>query len=114
MSQKYIYSFPIPSDKVMEWLNFINEIKTFRINEFSELHKKIGVLKECWFLEKKDNDYKVLIYTEAIDESFIENFRNDTSSFSFWFRQKVKSIQDVNLQAEIYLPKMILDWETDD
>lgn len=108
--KKFAYSFPILTGKTEEWLNFAKEVNTTRKQEFTEMHKRIGVVKESWYLQKTKFGYDVIIYTEAKDEKFMENFKNDNSEFSQWFRNKVAKLQDVNLNIKTVMPKLVLDW----
>ncbi|MCD8411315.1 hypothetical protein J2Q11_00590 [Tenacibaculum finnmarkense genomovar finnmarkense] len=108
--KKFAYSFPILTDKIEEWLNFAKEVNTTRKLEFTEMHERIGVTKESWYLQKTTVGYDVVIYTEAKDEHFMKNFKNDNSEFSEWFRCKVANIQDINLNTKVTMPKLILDW----
>lgn len=108
--KKYAYSFPILKDKVNLWLDFVNEINTTRNKDFSEMHNRIGVTKESWYLQETEKGYDVIIYTEAEDEHFMKNFKNDNSEFSAWFREKVSACQGINLNTKITMPDIVLDW----
>lgn len=108
--KKFAYSFPILKGKIEEWLKFAKEVNTNRKIEFSEMHARIGVTKESWYLQKTSIGYDVVIYTEAKDENFTDKFKKDDSEFSKWFRSEVLKLQDINLNTEIVLPKVVLDW----
>lgn len=108
--KKFAYSFPILSNKVDQWLEFAKEVNTTRKREFTEMHARIGVTKESWYLQKTTAGYEVLVYTEAKDENFIQKFKNDTSAFSEWFREKVVQYQDINLDSTFSMPQLVLDW----
>lgn len=109
--KKFAYSFPILEDKVDEWLNFAKEINTTRKEEFTQMHKRIGVKKESWFLQKSSEGYSVVVYTEAENEDFMENFKKDRSAFSDWFRKQVSELQDIDLDYNTEMPVKVLDWE---
>ncbi|MFL1895112.1 hypothetical protein ACJRPK_05375 [Aquimarina sp. 2-A2] len=108
--KKFAYSFPILNEKLDEWLAFAKEVNTSRNSEFTEMHARIGVTKESWYLQKTSTGHDVVIYTEAKDESFVKNFKNDKSAFSNWFRNEVARIQDIDLNAQSVIPELILDW----
>ncbi len=108
--KKYAYSYPILKENLDEWLGFVKEVNTNRNKEFTEMHARIGVTKESWYLQKTTNGYEVVVYTEAIDEKFAENFKNDKTEFSNWFRRKVSKIQDIDLNSQPEMPKIVLDW----
>lgn len=108
--KKLAYSFPILNEKLGEWLDFAKKVNTSRNSEFTEMHARIGVTKESWYLQKTSIGHDVVIYTEAKDENFIENFKNDTSPFSNWFRNEVARLQDIDLNAQSVPPELILDW----
>ena len=108
--KKFAYSFPILSDKINKWLVFVEKVNTSRNKEFTEMHARIGVTKESWYLQKTNTGYDVVVYTEAKDEHFMENFKNDRSEFSDWFRSEVEEIQDIDLNSQAVLPKLVLDW----
>lgn len=109
--KKFAYSFPILEDKIDQWLNFANEVNTTRKEEFSKMHKRIGVKKESWFLQNSTEGYSVLVYTEADNEEFMANFKKDQSEFSDWFRKKVSELQNVDLDHKTEMPVKVLDWE---
>lgn len=109
--KKFAYSFPILEDKVDRWLNFVKEVNTTRKKEFTKMHKRIGVKKESWFLQSSNNGYSVLVYTEAENEKFMENFKKDKSNFSEWFRKEVSDLQNINLDYQTKMPVKVLDWE---
>ena len=108
--KKFAYTFPILTEKTEEWLNFVKEMNTTRKLEFTAMHARIGVTKESWYLQKTEFGHDVVIYTEAKDEKFMENFKNDNSEFSQWFRCEVVKLQDINLNTKIVMPKLVLDW----
>ncbi|SHI76751.1 hypothetical protein SAMN04488096_104168 [Mesonia phycicola] len=109
--KKFAYSFPILKDKVEKWLNFAKEVNTTRKHEFTAMHARIGVTKESWYLQETTKGYDVVVYTEAKDENFMLNFKNDDSNFSKWFRNEVAQLQDINLNTRTKMPKLVLDWE---
>lgn len=108
--KKFAYSFPILKEKIDEWLAFAKEVNTTRKPEFTAMHARIGVTKESWYLQETDAGYDVVIYTEANDENFMKNFEKDISEFSEWFRNKVTTLQDINLNTKVTMPKLVLDW----
>ncbi len=108
--KKFAYSFPILKGKIEEWLKFAKEVNTTRKIEFSEMHARIGVTKESWYLQETSAGYDVIIYTEAKDENFTENFVKDNSGFSKWFRSEVARLQGVNLNTKAVMPRIVLDW----
>ncbi len=108
--KKFAYSFPISKEKKDEWLSFVKKINTIKKKEFTEMHSRIGVTKESWYLQKTELNYEVIIYTEAKDENFMENFKNDNSEFSNWFRNEVLKLQDINLNYKVKMPTLVLDW----
>jgi hypothetical protein len=70
------------------------------------MHGRIGVKKESWYLQETQNGFYVVVYTEATNE----NFKNDNSEFSKWFRGEVTQLQGINLDTEVKMPKLVLDW----
>lgn len=108
--KKFAYSFPILEEKLDEWFVFVKDINTKRSIEFTEMHARIGVTKESWYLQKTSVGYDVVVYTEARDESFMKKFKNDKSEFSNWFRGEVARIQDIDLNSQSVMPEMVLDW----
>ena len=108
--KKYAYSYPILKGKIDEWLIFVKEVNTNRNKEFTEMHARIGVTKESWYLQKTTKGYEVVVYTEARDEKFVEKFKKDNTEFSNWFRSEVSKIQDIDLNSHPEMPKMVLDW----
>jgi hypothetical protein len=109
--KKFAYNFPIHPEKIEDWLEFVNEINTSRNEEFSEMHARIGVTRESWYLKKGKDTTEVIVYTEAENENFLVNFKNDDSEFSNWFRQKVSELQPVNLDESTEMPQLVLDWK---
>jgi len=109
--KKFAYSFPIPIGKVNEWLAFAEEVNTTKNKEFTEMHARVGVTKESWYLQKTRAGYDVVIYTEAKSEKIVENFKNDHTEFSNWFRNQVSKIQGIELNEIIEMPKLVLDWK---
>lgn len=110
MEFKYVYSFPLAKGKVKEWLKFVNEVNTIRNSEFTKMHARIGVTKESWYLKENENDFEVMVYTEANNQNFSEKFQNDKSDFSDWFKSEVAKIQNYDLNEGIKMPKLVLDW----
>lgn len=110
--EKFVYAFPILTEKVEEWLQFVKEINTTRKKDFSEMHARIGVFKENWYLQKKHEDFQVIVYTEAHDEQFLRRFKEDQSEFSNWFREKVSELQSIDLDSETTMPEMVLNWSS--
>lgn len=108
--KKFAYSFPILKEKIKEWREFAKEVNTIRKLEFTEMHARIGVTKESWYLQETKVGYDVIIYTEAKNENFMEKFKEDNSEFSEWFRSEVAKLQDVNLNTKLEMPKIVLDW----
>ncbi|WP_024772747.1 hypothetical protein [Aquimarina macrocephali] len=108
--KKYVYSFPILKERIDEWLAFVETVNTSRNNEFTEMHNRIGVTKESWYLQKTSTGYDVVVYTESRDENFMVNFKNDKTEFSDWFRREVAKIQNIDLDTESVLPELVLDW----
>ncbi|WP_417885848.1 hypothetical protein [Zunongwangia sp.] len=108
--KKFAYSLAIRADKVEDWLSFVDEVNNNRNKEFSEMHARIGVLKESWYLQQKEENFEVVVYTEAEDENFMMNFKNDDSEFSNWFRESVAACQPINLDSETTMPRLVLDW----
>lgn len=108
--KKFAYSFPILKEKIEEWREFANEVNTVRKLEFTEMHVRIGVTKESWYLQETKVGYDVIIYTEAKNENFMEKFKEDNSEFSEWFRSEVAKPQDVNLNTKLEMPEIVLDW----
>lgn len=108
--KKYAYSFPILKEKIDEWLIFVKEVNTNKNKEFTEMHARIGVTKESWYLQKSTNGYEVVVYTEARDEKFVEKFKNDKTEFSDWFRSEVAKIQNIDLNSQSEMPEIVLDW----
>ncbi|MEH6537232.1 MAG: hypothetical protein V7719_12615 [Psychroserpens sp.] len=107
---KYVYGFPLEKENVQKWLKFAEEVNTTRNKEFTKMHARIGVTKESWYLKQHNDDFEVLVYTEASDDNFSENFQNDKSDFSDWFKREVGRIQNYNLNEGIKMPKLVLDW----
>ena len=110
--KKFAYSYPILNEKLNEWFSFVEEVNTNRNREFSEMHARIGVTKESWYLQKTSAGYEVVVYTEAIDENFVEKFKNDNTEFSNWFRSKVEKTQSIDLNAHSEMPEIVLDWSS--
>tara|TARA_R110002051_G_scaffold92242_5_gene161967 strand:+ start:14258 stop:14602 length:345 start_codon:yes stop_codon:yes gene_type:complete len=110
MKFKYVYSFPLSKDMVQEWLKFAEEVNTIKNSEFTKMHKRIGVTKESWYLKENENDFEVMVYTEANNQDFTEKFQNDKSEFSDWFKSEVTRIQNYNLNEGVKMPKLVLDW----
>jgi len=108
--KKYVYSYPILKENIEEWLHFVKEVNTNRNLEFTEMHARIGVTKESWYLKQTNDVYEVLVYTEAKDENFVEKFKNDDTAFSDWFKGEVIRIQEIDLNANTEMPKLVLDW----
>ena len=108
--KKYAYSFPIPEEKIKRWLTFVEEVNTNRNKEFTEMHARIGVTKESWYLQKTRVGYEVVVYTEAKDEKFVDNLKNDKTEFSNWFRNEVSKIQNIDINTQFKLPELVLDW----
>lgn len=111
MMYKYVYSFPLEKEKVQEWLQFAEEVKTTRNDEFTKMHARIGVTKESWYLKENELNCEVMVYTEANNQNFGEKFQNDNSDFSDWFKSEVSRIQNYNLNEDIPMPKLVLDWK---
>jgi len=107
---KYAYSYPILKEKIDEWLAFVKEVNTNKNIEFTEMHARIGVTKESWYLQKTNIGYEVVVYTEARDANFVENFKNDNTEFSNWFKNEVVRIQNIDLNYQSEMPKIVLDW----
>jgi len=108
--KKYAYSYPILKEKIDEWLAFVKEVNTNRNAEFTEMHARIGVTKESWYLQKTNVGYEVVVYTEAKDANFVKNFKNDNTEFSNWFKNEVVRIQNIDLDYQGEMPKIVLDW----
>ena len=108
--KKFAYSYPILKEKINEWLVFVKEVNTNRNIEFTEMHARIGVTKESWYLQKTSVGHEVVVYTEARDEKFVEKFKNDKSEFSNWFRNEIAKNQDIGLNSQPEMPKIVLDW----
>jgi len=108
--KKYAYSYPILKGKIDEWLAFVKEVNTNRNIEFTEMHARIGVTKESWYLQKTNVGYEVIVYTEARDEKFVEKFKKDNTEFSNWFRSEVARTQNIDLNSKVEIPKIVLDW----
>jgi hypothetical protein len=108
--KKYAYSYPILKEKIDEWLAFVKEVNTNRNIEFTEMHARIGVTKESWYLQKTNVGYEVIVYTEARDEKFVEKFKKDNTEFSNWFRSEVARTQNIDLNSKVEMPKIVLDW----
>jgi len=108
--KKFAYSYPILKEKIGDWLAFVKEVNTNRNLEFTEMHARIGVTKESWYLQKTNAGFEVVVYTEARDEKIAEKFKNDNTEFSNWFRSEVARIQDIDLNSQSELPKIVLDW----
>jgi len=104
--KKYAYSYTIIKEKIDEWLVFVKEVNTNRNRAFTEMHARIGVTKESWYLQKTSVGYEVLVYTEARDEKF----KNENTEFSNWFRSEVIRIQNIDLNSNTEMPKIVLDW----
>lgn len=108
--KKCAYSYPILKEKIDEWLVFVKDVNTNRNIEFTEMHARIGVTKESWYLQKTNTGYEVVVYTEAKDEKFVKNFKNDKTEFSNWFRNKIAKTQDIDLNSQFEMPEIVLDW----
>ncbi len=108
--KKFAYSFPIPKEKIDEWLKFAEEVNTTRRMEFTKMHARIGVTKESWYVQERESGYDLLVYTEAKDEHFMRNFEKDHSEFSEWLRNKVAQLQNIDLNTKVVMPKIVLDW----
>jgi hypothetical protein len=108
--KKFAYSYPILKEKINEWLVFVKEVKIDRSLDFTEMHARIGVTKESWYLQKTNLGYEVIVYTEATYENFVEKFKKDNTEFSNWFKSEVARIQQIDLNSQAEMPKLVLDW----
>ncbi|MGG6231669.1 hypothetical protein [Tenacibaculum sp. SDUM215027] len=108
--KKYMYSFPILKEKIDEWKSFAQKVNGEKNEEFTKMHKRIGVTKELWFLKEKKDSYEVLVYTEAVNDNFMELFKEDTSEFSEWFKANVEKTQKIDLTESFKMPELVLDW----
>lgn len=107
----FAYSYPILTEKLNEWLVFVKEVNINRRQEFTEMHVRIGVTKESWYLQKTARGYEVVVYTEVTDETFVEKFKKDGTDFSNWFRSEIVKNQGIDINSQPELPEMVLDWE---
>ncbi|MCP4177283.1 MAG: hypothetical protein GY756_05915 [bacterium] len=111
--KEFVSTFTILPGKTDAWLDFAHECSTRWKNGLNKLHKKIGIIKENWYLQRSSNGDKVVIYTIAVDETFMEKFQTVDSEFIRWFRKKVKETSGSDLSGTVNIPELILKWEAE-
>jgi len=104
-------AFPIPAGKTEQWKKFIGELAGARKAEFAASRRSLGV-RERTFLQHTPQGDLVLVTLEGDHpETAFAEFAKRTDPFTVWFKQHVREIHGMDLNAPPPgpMPQQVID-----
>ena len=104
-------AFPIPAGKTEQWQKFISELTGARKAEFAQSRRSLGV-RERTFLQHTPQGDLVLVTLEGDrPETAFAEFAKRADPFAMWFKQQVKEIHGMDLNAPPPgpMPQQVID-----
>jgi hypothetical protein len=106
-------AFPVLPGKTEQARAFAKELMGTRRREFDESQARVGATRETWSLQSTPDGDFVLVWFEAPDiEKVFATLGESTDPFDVWFRQQVKEINGVDMEAPPTdaPPEVLVDW----
>src|SRR5262245_47357542 len=92
-------AFPIPPGRTEQWKKSISQLKGARKAEFATSRRSLGV-RERTFLQHTPQGDLVLVTLEGDHpETAFAEFAKRTDPFTEWFKQQVREIHGMDLNA---------------
>jgi hypothetical protein len=107
--------FPILPGKLEAERAFAEETMGARRADFEEFQKRRGVTRETWSVQPTPdgNAFAVIWFESPDSEQAIAEVARDPSEFGVWFRERVKELSGIELDAAQPLPgapELLVDW----
>jgi uncharacterized protein DUF6176 len=96
--EQVCFALPVIQDKSHDARAFFNELEGGRRNEYDASERRIGITKECWFLQHTPDGDIVIGYMESNDFArALKMFAESRDEFDLWFKRRMAEITGVDL-----------------
>ena len=110
------YSVPILPGKTEEWKRFCRELLESRRNEYEASRRRIGIKRECAYLQQTPLGDMAVIYIEADGIARVnQSLATSDDPFDKWFRGRVLDIHGIDLTQPLpgQRPEIVFEWDAD-
>ena len=96
--QQVCFALPVIAGKTDSACDFMAQLEGGRRAEFDRSERRIGIVKECWFLQHLAQGDVLIGYIESEDfAQSLRLFAESRAEFDVWFKQRMAELTGVDL-----------------
>ncbi len=107
--------FPILPGKTEDARAFQRELDTERKADYDHSERRIGIIKEYWFIASVPGGDQLVAYTESEDfNRTLSMFVQSQDEFDQWFKRRLAEVTEVDLNnppPDMQLPELVSSYE---
>ncbi len=90
------FALPLLPGKTADARAFMEELEGGRKADYAASEKRIGIVKESWYLQQTTDGDLFVAYMESPDfAKALESFRQSSDDFDQWFKQRMADVTGV-------------------
>jgi len=88
-----------------------DECSSERRAEFDDFHRRVGLERERWYLQRTPDGELLVLYLEGDPPAALGKLASSEHPFDVWFRDRVREVHGVDLAQPLPTPppELILD-----
>jgi hypothetical protein len=104
-------ALPILPDKTDAAHDFMRELEGERNSEYDRSERRIGIIKEAWFLAALPSGDQLIAYMESEDFTrALQMFVESRDDFDLWFKSRLAEATGLDLNSpppDLALPELL-------
>jgi hypothetical protein len=104
-------TFPVLPNKTADARAFMQQLDGPRKMEFDRSERRIGIIKELWFLAQLPSGDHLVGYMESADfNAAVGRFSASRDAFDMWFKERMQAVTGVdlnNIPADFRPPELL-------
>ena len=106
-------SLPVQPDRVDDTRKFLSNELPDRLDELADSQAALGIVKEHWFLEGREEGATLIGYIESLDfAKSAELMAASKRPFDVWFKSRLRECTGADLEGPptYGLPEPLITW----
>lgn len=96
------FALPITPGRTGDVRDFMAALEGSRKGDYAASERRIGIVKESWFLQEGPSGDLLVAYMESPDfAKALASFGQSTDEFDVWFKQRMAEVTGVDLNQPL-------------
>lgn len=96
------FAVPLLPGKTDDARSFMEELEGTRRSDYADSERRIGIVKESWYLQQTPNGDLLVAYMESPDfAKALDAFSQSSDDFDLWFKQRMADVTGIDLNEPL-------------